>query len=124
MLAASEASRPLTSVWLENVGGQILLRRGDVLFEAESGQFRLPFMASPVRGKLEEGFGPARVKARFEEAKRIAEEDPFRALTMYSDLLGREPRNFDLHMRMAGLRENEGDLTGALRHLLGAAVLM
>jgi len=42
---------------------------------------------------------------------------------LYSDLLGREPRNFELHMRMAALLEDEGDLIGALRHLLGAAVV-
>jgi len=73
---------------------------------------------------IEERFGPARVRARFEEARRIAENDPFRALTLYSDLLGREPRNFELHTRMAALLESKSDLAGALRHLLGAAVLV
>jgi tetratricopeptide (TPR) repeat protein len=124
MRKTTEPSRPLSSVRLENDAGLILVRQGDVIFEAESGQLRLAFKAAPALGKLEEGFGPARVRARFEEAKRIAEEDPFRALTLYSDLLGREPRNFELHLRMAALLEHEGDLAGALRHLVGAAVLM
>jgi len=54
----------------------------------------------------------------------MAETDPLRALTLYSDLLGREPSNFEAHMRMATLLEREGDLSGALRHLLGAAVIV
>jgi len=75
-------------------------------------------------GKVEDRFGPARVRARFEEARRMAETDPLRALTLYSDLLGREPSNFEAHMRMATLLEHEGNLAGALRHLLGAAVIV
>jgi Flp pilus assembly protein TadD len=54
----------------------------------------------------------------------MAETDPLRALTLYSDLLGREPSNFEAHMRMATLLEQEGDLASALRHLLGAAVIV
>jgi len=119
-----DPSRPLTSLRLENDSGHILVRDGEVIFEADSGQLRLAFTVSALPGKLEEGFGPARVRERFDEAKRIAESDPFRALTLYSELLGREPRNFDLHMRMATLLEDEGELTGALRHLIGAAVLL
>jgi tetratricopeptide (TPR) repeat protein len=119
-----DPSRPLTSLRLENDSGLIVVRDGEVIFEADSGQLRLQFSAPPLSGKLEEGFGPARVRERFEEAKRIAESDPFRALTLYSDLLGREPRNFDLHMRMAALLEDESDSAGALRHLLGAAMLV
>jgi tetratricopeptide (TPR) repeat protein len=100
------------------------VREGDVVFEADSGQLCLQFEQPRTTGKVEERFGPARVRERFEEARRIAENDPFRALTLYSDLLGREPRNFELHMRMAALLEREGDPAGALRHLLGAAVLL
>jgi len=48
----------------------------------------------------------------FEEARRIAEEDPLRALTLYSELVGREPGNFDAHMRLAVLLERENDLDG------------
>jgi tetratricopeptide (TPR) repeat protein len=117
-------SRPLTSLKLETRDGLILVRERDVLFEAESGQLCLQFGRPRTTGKVEERFGPARVRERFEEARRIAENDPFRALTLYTDLLGREPRNFELHMRMAALLEQEGDLAGALRHLLGAAVLV
>jgi len=119
-----EPSRSLTSLKLEADDGLILVRQGDVIFEIESGQLRLPFGRARTEGKVEERFGPARVRERFEEARRIAENDPFRALTLYSDLLGREPRNFELHMRMAALLEREGDLGGALRQLLGAAVLV
>jgi len=122
--ALTGPSRPLTSVKLETRDRLILAREGDIVFEAESGQLCLQFGGQRTIGKVEERFGPARVRERFEEARRIAENDPFHALTLYSDLLGREPRNFELHMRMAALLEREGDLTGALRHLLGAAVLM
>jgi tetratricopeptide (TPR) repeat protein len=117
-------SRPLTSLKLETRDGIILVREGDLQFEAESRQLCLQFGRPPNMGKVEERFGPARVRERFEEARRIAESDPFRALTLYSDLLGREPRNFELHMRMAALLEREGDLAGALRHLSGAATVM
>jgi len=122
--ALVEPARPLTALRLEHDDGVILVRQGDVIFEAQSGQLRLPFGRPRTAGKVEERFGPARVRERFEEARRIAEDDPFRALTLYSDLLGREPRNFELHTRMAALLEREGDLASALRHLLGAAVLM
>jgi tetratricopeptide (TPR) repeat protein len=117
-------SRPLTSLKLESRDGVILVRQGEITFEAESGQLRLPFEPPRTTAKVEEGFGQARLRERFEEARRVAENDPFRALTLYSDLLGREPRNFELHLRMAALLEREGDLAGALRHLLGAAVLV
>jgi tetratricopeptide (TPR) repeat protein len=120
----TEPSRPLTSLRLENRDGLILASEGEVVFEAESGQLCLPFGPPRTTGKVEERFGPARVQERFEEARRIAEDDPFRALTVYCDLLGREPRNFGLHMQMAALLEHEGDLAGALRQLLGAAVLV
>jgi tetratricopeptide (TPR) repeat protein len=119
-----EPSRPLTSLKLETHDGIILVRHGNVIFEAESGQLCLQFGQPRPRGKVEERFGPTRVRERFEEAQRIAENDPFRALTLYNDLLTRQPRNFELHMRMATLLEREGDLAGALRHLLGAAVQM
>ncbi len=122
--ALTEPSRPLTSLKLETRDGMILVRAGELVFEAETGQLCFQFGGPPHIGKVEEGFGPARVRERFEEARRIAENDPFRALTLYTDLLGREPRNFELHMRMAGLLEREGDLGGAVRHLLGAAVLV
>ncbi len=117
-------SRSITSLKLECRDGVILVREGEVVFEADSGQLCLQFGQPRKPAKVEERFGPARVRERFEEAKRIAEDDPFRALRLYNELLGQEPRNFELHLRMATLLENEGDLAGALRHLLGAAVLM
>lgn len=122
--AFAEPNKPLTSVRFEARDGLILVRQGDVVFEAQSGQLCLQFSNLRPSGKVEERFGPARVRERFEEARRIAEDDPFRALTLYSELLGREPRNFELHLRMAALLEHEGDLASALRHLLGAAVLI
>jgi tetratricopeptide (TPR) repeat protein len=122
--AFSEPSRPLTSLKIENHDGLILVRQGSIVFEAESGQLCLPFDPPRTTGKLEERFGPQRLRSRFEEACRIAEDEPFRALRLYSELLEREPRNFELHLRMAALLESEGDLAGAMRHLLGAAVLV
>ena len=119
-----EPSRPFTSLKLETQDRLILVRQGNVIFEAQSGQLCLQFGRTHVAGKVEERFAPTRVRERFEEVQRIAENDPFRALTLYGDLLARQPRNFELHVRMAMLLEREGDLTGALRHLLGAAVLV
>src|SRR5256885_1720754 len=80
--AFTEPSRPLTSLKLEAHDGVILVPEGDVIFEAETGQLCLQFDRRPRdAGKIEERFGPARVRERFEEARRIAENDPFRALT-------------------------------------------
>jgi tetratricopeptide (TPR) repeat protein len=119
-----EAERPVTSLKLHNDEGRIVLTEGDALIEIETGQMLLRFGPQRQTGKIEDRFGPARVRKRFEEARRMAEADPLRALTLYSDLLGREPSNFEAHMRMARLLEREGNLTGALRHLLGAAVIV
>ena len=118
-----DPGRPVTSLKLESADGRIIVRDGEILFEAESGQLLLRFESKRRTGKVEERFGPARVRERFEEAKRIAESDPLRALMLYSELVGREPRNFELHLRMASLLEREGDIAGAIRHLLGAAVV-
>jgi tetratricopeptide (TPR) repeat protein len=117
-----EPARSLTSLRIEHDDNVILVRQGEMVFEAESGQLRLQFERRAA-GKIEERFGPARASARFDEARRVAEDDPFRALMLYGDLLGREPRNFELYLRMAALLEREGDLAGALRHLAGASVL-
>src|SRR5712691_1171593 len=118
-----DPKRPVTSLKLENGDGCIIVRDGEMMFEAESGQLLLCFDGPPPAGQIEERFGPARVRERFAEAKRLAESDPLRALMLYSDLLGHEPRNFEVHMRMAALLEREGDVAGATRHLVGAAVL-
>jgi tetratricopeptide (TPR) repeat protein len=118
-----DPARPVTSLKLHNEDGRIVVQDGDIAFEAESGQLLLRFEAARRAGKIEDRFGPARVRERFEEAKRLAESDPLRALMLYSDLLGREPRNFELNLRMASLLEREGDIAGALSHLLGAAVV-
>jgi len=117
-------TRPITSLRLANYDGQIVVRDGNVMVEALSGQILLNFEALPAPGKVEERFGPARVRERFEEARRLAEDDPLRALMLYSELLGREPRNFEAHIDLAELLEREGDLAGALRALLGAAAIV
>ncbi len=121
--ALLDPSRPLTALRLINDDGRIVARDGAVSFEAESGQMRFEF-APPEPGRIEERFGPARVHERFEEAKRIADEDPLKALQLYADVLGREPGNFDAHVQVAALLEEKGDLGGALRHLLGAAAIL
>jgi tetratricopeptide (TPR) repeat protein len=119
-----DAHRPVTSLNLQNDDGRILVRDREFVFEADSGQLLLPFVFERPAGKVEDGFGPARVRERFDEAKRLAESDPIRALMLYSDLVGREPRNLDLHLRMASLLEREGDLVGAIRHAQAAALLV
>ena len=119
-----DPGRPLTALKLVNDEGRIVVSDNGVLIEAETGQLLFDFRADRPLGKVEESFGPARVRERFEEARRIAEEDPLKALTIYSELVGREPGNFEAHMRLATLLEREGDLQGALRHLLGAAAIV
>jgi hypothetical protein len=119
-----DGHRPVTSIVLRNDEGRILVRDRGVVFEAESGQILLFADQACPPGTVEDSFGPARVRERFEEAKRIAEEDPIKALMLYNDLVNREPRNFELHLKMATLLETEGDLAGAMRHLQGAALLL
>jgi tetratricopeptide (TPR) repeat protein len=116
--------RPVTSLKLLNDEGRIVVSEGGLLIEADTGQLLLDFRRERPKGLVEERFGPARVRERFEEARRVAEEDPLRALTIYSELVGREPGNFEAHMRLATLLERDGDLKGALRHLLGAAAIV
>src|SRR5262249_39563198 len=100
--AIIDPSRPLTALRLANEDGRIVARDGAVCFEAESA--KLLFKSAPREsGKIEERFGPARVHERFEEAKRTADEDPLKALELYAEVLGREPRNFDAHMQVAAL---------------------
>jgi tetratricopeptide (TPR) repeat protein len=119
-----DPDRSVTSLKLVNDEGRIVVRDGSVLIEAQTGQLLLDFAGSYQRGKIEDRFGPARVRARFEEARRLAEDDPLKALTIYSELVGREPGNYEAHMRLATLLEREQDFDGALRHLLGAAAIM
>jgi tetratricopeptide (TPR) repeat protein len=117
------ATRPVSSFKLENLDGRIVVREGAMCFEAETGQLVFDFEGR-TKGKVEEGFGAARARERFEEARRLAEEDPLKALTIYSDVVNREPANFDAHMRLAALLEHESDDKGAMRHYLGAAAIM
>ena len=119
-----DPGRPLHSLKLVNDDGRIVVSDGGVMIEADSGQIILDFRRGRQTGKVEEGFGAARVRERFEEARRVAEDDPLKALTIYSELVGREPGNFEAHMRLATLMDRENDLAGALRHLLGAAAIM
>ena len=101
-------ARPVTSLRLANYEGQIVVRDGNVIVEAMSGQILFDFEAPPAPGKVEERFGPARVRERFEEARRLAESDPLRALTLYSELLGREPGNFEAHIDLASAARTRG----------------
>jgi len=117
-------ARRVTSLKLANHDGRIVVRDGPAMLDAESGQLLFDFGAPRSSAKIDDRFGPARVRARFDEARALAESDPLRALMLYSDLLGREPRNFDAHMDIAGLLERKGDIDGAIRHLLGAAAIL
>jgi DNA-binding transcriptional MerR regulator len=124
VLQFTSPARPLHSIRLVNVDGRIVVSDRGSLIEADTGQLMLDFRAERPHGIVEERFGPARVRERFEEARRLAEEDPLKALTIYSELIGREPGNFEGHMRLGTLLEREGDTAGALRHLLGAAAIV
>jgi tetratricopeptide (TPR) repeat protein len=123
LYALLDSSRPLTALKLVNDDGRIVVREGALRFDAESGQLLFDF-APAAPGKVDERFGPARVQERFEEAKRIADQDPLKALQLYADVLGREPGNFEAHSQIAALLEDKGDLIGAVRHLLGAAAIL
>jgi tetratricopeptide (TPR) repeat protein len=120
-----EPARPVTSLRLDNLDGRMVVRDGEVALEIESGQMLLQFHA-PQRpaGKVEDRFGPARVGERFEETRHLAETDPLRALTMCSDQLAQEPSNFEAHLRLAALLEQDGEIGGAVGHLQAAAVLL
>ncbi len=76
-----EPERAVTSLKLHNDEGRIVLSDGDALIEIETGQMLLRFGPQREAGKVEDRFGPARVRERFEEARRMAETDPLRALT-------------------------------------------
>jgi tetratricopeptide (TPR) repeat protein len=120
-----EPERAVTSLRLDTLDGRIIVRDGDAAFEAESGQMLLEFHAPPrPLGKVEDSFGPARVRKRFEETRQLAETDPLKALTIYGELLAHEPRNFEAHLRMATVLEQEQDSAGAIRHLQAAAVIL
>lgn len=114
-------ARPVSSLKLENLDGRIVVRDGYVCFEADSGQLIFDFEGRVARGKVDDRFGAARARARFDEARRLAEEDPLRALSIYSNLVTHEPASFETHMHLAVLLDEQGDLAGAMRHLLGAA---
>ena len=124
MIDLVDPGRSVTSLKLVNDEGRIVVSDNGVLIEAETGQLLFDFRSERPTGKVEESFGPARVRERFEEERRIAERDPLKALTIYSDMVGREPGNFEAHMRLSTLLEREGDLQGSLRHLLGAAAIV
>jgi tetratricopeptide (TPR) repeat protein len=124
MIDLVDPGRSVTSLKLLNDEGRIVVSDSGVLIEAETGQLLFDFRSERPTGKIEESFGPARVRERFEEARRVAERDPLKALTIYSDLVGREPGNFEAHIRLSTLLEREGDLQGSLRHLLGAAAIV
>lgn len=112
---------PMTALRLSCEDGMIIVRDGALAFEAESGQLLLDFAPQRTEGKLEDGFGVARLRQRFEEARRLAEVDPIKALTLYARLLEHEPENYEAGVRLAELRQGQGDLDGALRSMLGAA---
>jgi tetratricopeptide (TPR) repeat protein len=116
-------ARPLSSLRLANLDGRIVIRDRCSVFEADTGQLLFDFEPRRPAGEVDDRFGPARARERFDEARRIAEQDPMKALSVYSALIGREPHNFEGHLRLAALLESEGDLSGALRHLLGAAAI-
>jgi tetratricopeptide (TPR) repeat protein len=118
-----DSDRPVTALKLVDDLGRIVVRDGAMLIEADSGQMQFDFQPQRPAGKIEESFGPARVRERFEEARRLAEDDPLRALQVYSELVGREPAKFEAHLRLGELLEREGDLGSAIRHLLGAAAI-
>src|ERR1035437_2485301 len=115
--ALVDPDRSVTSLKLVNDEGRIVVRDGPSLIEAETGQLLLDFDRSYQPGKVEDGFGPARVRERLEEARRVADEDPLRALPTYGGLVGGAPATSEAHRRPAPLPEREGAPGGALRSM-------
>lgn len=114
--------RPVTALKVFEEDGRIVVRDGKVKFEAESGQLMLNFnldrLAREVRDEI-----AAAPPVTLETAAAAAEDEPLRAIRLYSQLLAREPQNSTAHIELAALLEPAGDTRGALRHLLAAAAL-
>lgn len=116
-------ARPVSSLKLENLDGRIVVRDGSVCFEADSGQMILDFEQRTRPGRVDQRFSVVRARERFDEARRMAEEDPLRALSVYSNLVTHGTANFETHMHLAALLEDKGDLEDALRHLIRATAM-
>jgi tetratricopeptide (TPR) repeat protein len=114
--------RPITALKVFEEDGRILVRDGRVKFEAESGQLMLNFDLDRLKREVRES-AAAGPLVTLEAAAEAAEEEPLRAIRLYSQLLGREPQNSTAHIDLAALLEAQGDSRGALRHLLAAAAL-
>ena len=110
-------ARPVTSLRLANHDGQIVVRDGNVMVEAMSGQILFNFEAPPPPGKVEERFGPARVRERFEEARKLAESDPLRALLGAAAIA---PTHGVVHIRLGLLYRRREDQQNALGSFLRA----
>ncbi len=108
--------RPLSSVTLEPVGQEVVLREGKVRVEPGSGQVLLD---------LEEPFAPApaptpEIDALFSEAQLLEDRAPARARVLYAELLARSPGHGDAHVNLGRLLHEEGRLAEAQTHYRAA----
>lgn len=116
--------RQVTSLKLSDQDGTIIVRERGFSFEAESGQILLDFDVLPkLCGKVSDGLAAKRNREMVEEIERAAGDDCGLVQEMFGELLQGEPRNFRAHLEMAAIMESEGELGGALKHLLGAAAI-
>jgi len=114
--------RPVTALKVFEEDGRIVVRDGRVKFEAESGQLILNFDLARFAREIRKNaaVGPPVTLAA---AAAMAEAEPLRAIRLYNELLARDPQNSTAQTELAALMEREGDMRGAIRHLLAAAAL-
>jgi tetratricopeptide (TPR) repeat protein len=110
------AGRPLSSVTLEPVGKDVVLREGKVRVEPGSGQVLLdlddPFAPAPAP--------TAELDALFSEAQLLEDRAPARARVLYAELLARSPGHADAHVNLGRLLHEEGRLAEAQTHYRAA----
>lgn len=116
-------ARPVTSLKLSNEDGRIVVRERGFAFEADSGQLILDFDSARAGGKVENAVAARRVRAAPAENGQTASGEPADASNMFSEILGSDPRNPEVHLRIGAALERQGDLAAALKHLLSAAAL-
>jgi len=116
--------RRVTSLKLSDQDGTIVVRERGFSFEAESGQILLDFDALPrLAGTVSDGLAAKRAREMAGDAEHVAGDDSGLAHEMFGGPLQCGPRDLRVHLETAAMMEAQGELTGALKHLLGAATI-
>ena len=124
MRALLGPERRVTSLKLSDQDGTIVVRERGFSFEAESGQILLDFDALPrLGGTVSDGLAAKRAREMAGDTERVAGDDCGLAHEMFGEPLQCGPRDLRAHLETAAMMEAQGELTGALKHLLGAATI-